>query len=83
MVRLFLVLAILFAACGDDSSRRVADAQVHDAPTDGAGSGSNAMTILEPHPHDSKLDILVAGLSVGVIVGPAFGARRRKRRDAI
>jgi hypothetical protein len=83
MLRLLLVLAIIFAACGDDSSRLVVDAPIHDAPTDGAGSGSDAMTMIEPHPHDSKLDILVAGLSVGVIIGPAFGARRRKRRDAI
>lgn len=83
MLRLLFVIAIVLVACGDDSSRRVADAQIHDAPADAAGSGSNALTILEPHPHDGKLDILVAGLSVGVIVGPAFGARRRRRRDSI
>ncbi|MEO8552789.1 MAG: hypothetical protein ABI678_22580 [Kofleriaceae bacterium] len=82
MFRLLLLIAIVFAACGDDSSRRLGDAQVHDAPPDTA-AGSNSLTMLEPHPHDSKLDILVAGLSLGVIVGPAFGARRRRRRDAI
>lgn len=77
MARLLLVLGILVAACGDDSSRKIADAKIPDGP-----SGSNVATMLEPHPHDSKLDILVAGLSIGVIVGPAIGARRR-RRDTI
>lgn len=81
MLRTLFVLAVLMVACGDDSNREIIDAPVHDAPVDapGDGSGSGAMAIIEPHPHDAKLDILVAGLSLGVLVLPAFGARRRRR----
>jgi hypothetical protein len=90
MMRASLLLTLLLAACGGDSERRIVDGKVDspvdapvdspvDAPVDGAGSASMAM--IEPHPHDNKLELLVAGLSVVVVLGPLAGAR--KRRDNV
>jgi len=75
MMRASLLLALIFAAaCGSDSDeRRIVDAHV-DAP----GDGSASMAALDPHPHDNKLELLVAGLSVVVVLGPVHGARKRR-----
>ncbi|MEP6863691.1 MAG: hypothetical protein ABJE66_23900 [Deltaproteobacteria bacterium] len=70
---------MVFAACGGSADNPIGDAQQVDAPGDGAGSAS--MAALDPHPHDNKLELLVAGLSVVVVLGPLHGAR--KRRDSV
>jgi hypothetical protein len=80
MMRASLLLALVFsAACGDSADHQIVDARQIDAPGDGAGSAS--MAALDPHPHDNKLELLVAGLSVVVVLGPLHGAR--KRRDSV
>jgi hypothetical protein len=82
MIRASLLLALVLAACGGDAERHIVDGNVDapvDSPVDGAGSASLAM--IEPHPHDNKLELLVAGLSVVVVLGPLAGAR--KRRDNV
>ena len=83
MIRASLLLALVLAACGGDAERHIVDGKVDapadapvDSPVDGAGSASMAM--IEPHPHDNKLELLVAGLSVVVVLGPLAGARKRR-----
>lgn len=76
MIRASLLLALVLAACGGAEERHIVDAQV-----DGAGAGSDAMAVIDPHPHDNKLELLVAGLSLVVVLGPVHGARRR--RDSV
>lgn len=77
MMRASLWLALIFAAaCSGSDERHLADGREVDAP--GAGSGSDAMAALDPHPHDNKLELLVAGLSVVVVLGPIHGARKRR-----
>jgi hypothetical protein len=76
MIRASLLLALVLAACGGSEDRHIVDAQV-----DGAGVGSDAMAVIDPHPHDHKLELLVAGLSLVVVLGPVHGAR--KRRDNV
>lgn len=78
MIRASLVLALLLAACGGSDDNHLVDAQQQLA---GQGSGSDAMAALDAHPHDNKLELLVAGLSLVVVVGPLHGAR--KRRDNV
>jgi hypothetical protein len=76
MIRASLLLALVLAACGGSEERQIVDAH-----TDGPGVGSDAMAAIDPHPHDNKLELLVAGLSLVVVLGPVHGAR--KRRDQI
>jgi hypothetical protein len=76
MMRASLLLALVLAACGGSEERHVVDAEV-----DGPGAGSDAMAVIDPHPHDNKLELLVAGLSLVVVLGPVHGAR--KRRDNV
>ena len=82
MSRALLVFAILTAACG--SNDPVAPDAAHDAAShDAAGSGSDAFAAIDAHPHDTGLELLVAGLSMVVILGPVRGAQRRRRREML
>jgi hypothetical protein len=75
MMRASLLLTLIFAAaCGSSSD----DRRIVDARTDAPGDGSASMAALDPHPHDNKLELLVAGLSVVVVLGPVHGARKRR-----
>jgi hypothetical protein len=79
MMRASLLLALLLAACSGSDDNHIVDGAKHiDAPADSAGSGSDSMAALDPHPHDNKLELLVAGLSVIVVLGPIHGARRKR-----
>ena len=93
MVRVLILgfaIALAIVACGDDSNRKLADAKPIDAPVDamamgsgsdmgsGSGSGSDFMTENERHPRDRQLELLVASLSLGVMVGPLLSLRRRR-----
>jgi hypothetical protein len=81
MLRAYLLMVILTAACGSNAPSVPDAATHHDATAaDAAGSGSDAFAALEAHPHDSKLELLVLGASVVVVVGPV--RRSRRRRDA-
>ncbi|HET9992963.1 MAG TPA: hypothetical protein VFQ65_30715 [Kofleriaceae bacterium] len=75
MMRASLLLALLIAACSGSDDHHITDAQHQ---IDGASSGSDSMAALDPHPHDNKLELLVAGLSLVVVIGPIHGARRRR-----
>ena len=84
MKSVLVLVAVLVAACGDDAGKLPDAAVHHDAPTvapDAAGSGSGTAFALETHPHDTQLELLVAGLSVVVVVGPVRA--RRRRRDPV
>lgn len=84
MKRAVLLLGLL-VGCGDDS-HALPDGHVAgppDAPGSGSnpgsgsGSSSDAMAALDAPPHDRKLELLVASLSVVVVVGPSALRRRR------
>jgi hypothetical protein len=76
-VRRFLVcVALMMAACGDDSARHTPDAPPIDSP---AGSASMAAwSPMDPSPRDHNLELGVLVVSVFVAAGPVAARRRRK-----
>jgi len=90
MKRAVLLIGLL-VGCGDDGNK-LPDGHLPDGhlvvpdapgsgsgsnPGSGSGSSSDAMAVLDAPPHDRKLELLVASLSVVVVVGPSALRRRR------
>jgi hypothetical protein len=74
--RILVCVALLAAACGDDSARHTPDAPPIDGP---AGSASMAAwRPMEASPRDHNLEIGVLVVSVFVAAGPVSARRRRK-----
>ena len=68
------LLVLLFAGCGDLIEHHQIDASI-DMPS---GSGAR-MGELEPSPQDGKLELVVIGASLIVVLGPAGAVARRRR----